>query len=85
MTLARAQRSKAALTGKTEEGESDGESTSSLNGERRAAVKGVRLTRKGDVNMPKPEVALAGMSRSRWKLAVGEVSACLHCSHYLPN
>ena len=37
---ARAQRSKAALTGKTEEGESDGESTSSLNGERRAAVKG---------------------------------------------
>ena len=71
--------------GKTEEGESDGESTSSLNGERRAAVKGVRLTRKGDTNMPEPKVALMGVSRSRWKLAVGEVSACLHCSHYLPN
>ena len=85
MAPAQARRSRATLTGKTEEGESDGESTSSLNGERRAAVKGVRLTRKGDANMPKPEVVLAGVSRSRWKLAVGEVSACLHCSHYLPN
>ena len=71
--------------GKQRRGGRATEGRSRLNQWAEGGGKDVRLTRNGDTNMPKPEVALTGVSRSRWKLAVGEVSACLHCSNYLPN
>ena len=60
------------------------ESTSSLIGERRAAVKGALDTPRwcGHVEAGG---APTGMHRSQWKLAVGESWPAFHCSSYLPN
>ena len=58
--------------GKIEEGERATGGRSRHNRRAEGGGKDVRLTRNGDMNKLEPEVALVGMSRSRWKLAVGE-------------